>query len=62
MSDGLFLRVCREEAAKHKDIKFQEMFLDTVCLNVSFFLLLVLNVANRIVVYVAFQSKFIVYD
>ncbi|TGZ72752.1 hypothetical protein CRM22_001896 [Opisthorchis felineus] len=33
MSDGLFLRVCREEAAKHKEINFREMFLDTVCLN-----------------------------
>ncbi|KER28580.1 hypothetical protein T265_04624 [Opisthorchis viverrini] len=33
MSDGLFLRVCREEAAKHKEVNFREMFLDTVCLN-----------------------------
>ncbi|VDQ10816.1 unnamed protein product [Trichobilharzia regenti] len=33
MSDGLFLRVCREEANNHRDIEFQEMFLDTVCLN-----------------------------
>ncbi|KAA3679119.1 isocitrate dehydrogenase (NAD+) [Paragonimus westermani] len=33
MSDGLFLRVCRAEAEKHKDINFREMFLDTVCLN-----------------------------
>ncbi|KAL3317375.1 Isocitrate dehydrogenase [NAD] subunit alpha, mitochondrial [Cichlidogyrus casuarinus] len=33
MSDGLFLKVCKEEAAKHPQIKFKEMFLDTVCLN-----------------------------
>ncbi|XP_054894812.1 isocitrate dehydrogenase [NAD] subunit alpha, mitochondrial isoform X2 [Poeciliopsis prolifica] len=33
MSDGLFLRKCREAAEKHKDIKFTEMYLDTVCLN-----------------------------
>ncbi|CAH8623972.1 unnamed protein product [Schistosoma margrebowiei] len=33
MSDGLFLRVCREEAAHHRDIEFCDMFLDTVCLN-----------------------------
>ncbi|KAA0188256.1 Isocitrate dehydrogenase [NAD] subunit alpha mitochondrial [Fasciolopsis buskii] len=33
MSDGLFLRACRTEAAKNPDIHFREMFLDTVCLN-----------------------------
>lgn len=33
MSDGLFLRCCREAAEKHPDIKFNEMYLDTVCLN-----------------------------
>lgn len=33
MSDGLFLACCREAAQKHKDIKFREMYLDTVCLN-----------------------------
>ncbi|XP_061772918.1 isocitrate dehydrogenase [NAD] subunit alpha, mitochondrial isoform X2 [Nerophis ophidion] len=33
MSDGLFLRTCREAAEKYKDIKFTEMYLDTVCLN-----------------------------
>ncbi|XP_041651842.1 isocitrate dehydrogenase [NAD] subunit alpha, mitochondrial-like isoform X2 [Cheilinus undulatus] len=33
MSDGLFLRKCREAAEKHKDIRFTEMYLDTVCLN-----------------------------
>ncbi|KAH9520318.1 Isocitrate dehydrogenase [NAD] subunit alpha, mitochondrial [Bulinus truncatus] len=33
MSDGLFLKCCREVAAKNKDIKFNEMYLDTVCLN-----------------------------
>lgn len=33
MSDGLFLRACREQAEKHRSITFNEMFLDTVCLN-----------------------------
>ncbi|TPP64847.1 Isocitrate dehydrogenase [NAD] subunit alpha mitochondrial [Fasciola gigantica] len=33
MSDGLFLRACRTEAAKNPDIHFREMFLDTVCLS-----------------------------
>lgn len=33
MSDGLFLRCCREIAEKHHDIKFEEKYLDTVCLN-----------------------------
>lgn len=35
MSDGLFLRKCREVAENYKDVKFTEMYLDTVCLNVS---------------------------
>ena len=33
MSDGLFLQCCREVAEKHPDIKYSEMYLDTVCLN-----------------------------
>lgn len=33
MSDGLFLRCCREAAAKHVEVKFEEKYLDTVCLN-----------------------------
>ncbi|XP_024610073.1 isocitrate dehydrogenase [NAD] subunit alpha, mitochondrial [Neophocaena asiaeorientalis asiaeorientalis] len=33
MSDGLFLKKCREVAENCKDIKFNEMYLDTVCLN-----------------------------
>jgi len=33
MSDGLFLRMCREQAEKYPEIKFQEAYLDTVCLN-----------------------------
>ncbi|XP_030043988.1 isocitrate dehydrogenase [NAD] subunit alpha, mitochondrial [Microcaecilia unicolor] len=33
MSDGLFLKKCREVAEAYKDIKFNEMYLDTVCLN-----------------------------
>jgi len=35
MSDGLFLRCCRIAAEKHPDIKFEEAYLDTVCLNMS---------------------------
>lgn len=33
MSDGLFLRCCRDTAKKHPEIKFEEKYLDTVCLN-----------------------------
>lgn len=33
MSDGLFLRKCREVAENCHDVKFNEMYLDTVCLN-----------------------------
>ncbi|XP_059062097.1 probable isocitrate dehydrogenase [NAD] subunit alpha, mitochondrial isoform X3 [Achroia grisella] len=33
MSDGLFLRCCRDLATKYPDIKFEERYLDTVCLN-----------------------------
>ena len=33
MSDGLFLRCCREAAEKYPQIKFEERYLDTVCLN-----------------------------
>ncbi|CAN0319709.1 unnamed protein product [Lampetra fluviatilis] len=33
LSDGLFLKKCREVAETFKDIKFTEMYLDTVCLN-----------------------------
>ena len=33
MSDGLFLNSCRKAAEKYPDIKFREMYLDTVCLN-----------------------------
>ncbi|KAF0042701.1 hypothetical protein F2P81_004038 [Scophthalmus maximus] len=33
MSDGLFLRKCREVAENFKDVRFTEMYLDTVCLN-----------------------------
>lgn len=41
MSDGLFLRCCREAAEKYRDIKFDDMYLDSVCLNVSTTVLLV---------------------
>merc|ERR1712183_780774 len=33
MSDGLFLKCCREAAEEHPGIKFEERYLDTVCLN-----------------------------
>ena len=33
MSDGLFLKCCREAAEQHPDVKFEERYLDTVCLN-----------------------------
>lgn len=33
MSDGLFLHCCREAAEKFPDVKFEEKYLDTVCLN-----------------------------
>ena len=33
MSDGLFLRCCRDAAQKYPKIKFEERYLDTVCLN-----------------------------
>jgi isocitrate dehydrogenase (NAD+) len=33
MSDGLFLRCCREAAERHPEILFEEKYLDTVCLN-----------------------------
>lgn len=53
MSDGLFLRCCRRVAEKYPEVKFEEKYLDTVCLNmvqdpskydvlVSFFLLFVM--------------------
>ncbi|KAK2189575.1 hypothetical protein NP493_102g02030 [Ridgeia piscesae] len=32
MSDGLFLRCCREAAQQNPDVQFDEMYLDTVCL------------------------------
>merc|ERR1712179_65553 len=33
MSDGLFLKCCREAAELHPEVKFEERYLDTVCLN-----------------------------
>lgn len=33
MSDGLFLRCCREMAEKHPEVTFEEKYLDTVCLS-----------------------------
>ena len=34
MTDGMFLKCCREVAEHNRDIKFNEMYLDTVCLNI----------------------------
>lgn len=33
MSDGLFLKCCRDAAERHPEIIFEERYLDTVCLN-----------------------------
>ncbi|XP_064474829.1 probable isocitrate dehydrogenase [NAD] subunit alpha, mitochondrial [Ornithodoros turicata] len=33
MSDGLFLRCCREAAERNPGVKYNEMYLDTLCLN-----------------------------
>merc|ERR1712141_884175 len=33
MSDGLFLKCCRQAAERHPEIRFEEKYLDTVCLN-----------------------------
>ncbi|QQP55511.1 Isocitrate dehydrogenase subunit_ mitochondrial [Caligus rogercresseyi] len=33
MSDGLFLKCCRDAAERHPEIQFEEKYLDTVCLN-----------------------------
>merc|ERR1712050_718524 len=33
MSDGLFLKCCREAVEQHPEIQFEERYLDTVCLN-----------------------------
>lgn len=33
MSDGLFLRCCRDAAKAFPQIQFEERYLDTVCLN-----------------------------
>uniref|UniRef100_A0A161TC74 isocitrate dehydrogenase (NAD(+)) n=1 Tax=Triatoma infestans TaxID=30076 RepID=A0A161TC74_TRIIF len=33
MSDGLFLRCCREAAKQFPEVKFEEKYLDTVCLS-----------------------------
>jgi len=33
MSDGLFLRCCREVAENYRDVRFNDMYLDSVCLS-----------------------------
>ncbi|EEC06101.1 isocitrate dehydrogenase, putative, partial [Ixodes scapularis] len=33
MSDGLFLRCCRDAAERNPTVKYNEMYLDTLCLN-----------------------------
>ena len=35
MSDGLFLKCCRETAEKYPEIRFEEKNLDTVCLKMA---------------------------
>jgi isocitrate dehydrogenase (NAD+) len=35
LSDGLFVQCARRVAEKYPEIKFEEMYLDTVCLKVS---------------------------
>jgi len=37
LSDGLFLKSAREVAEKYPEIKFEEMYLDTVCLKVCYY-------------------------
>ena len=34
LSDGLFVRCCREASKDFPDIEFEDAYLDTVCLNV----------------------------
>lgn len=36
LSDGLFLKSARDVAEKYPEIKFEEMYLDTVCLKVNY--------------------------
>jgi isocitrate/isopropylmalate dehydrogenase len=35
LSDGLFLKSARAVAEKYPEVKFEEMYLDTVCLKVG---------------------------
>ena len=49
MSDGLFLKCCREAAEMHPEVKFEERYLDTVCLNmvqVSCMVFMILNCSH----------------
>lgn len=34
-SDGLFLQCCSEVASRYPDVDYNDMYLDTACLNVS---------------------------
>ena len=36
-SDGLFLQCCAQVAHRYPDIQYDDMYLDTACLNVSLF-------------------------
>merc|ERR1711879_809075 len=33
MSDGLFIKCCRQAAEEYPEVKYEESYLDTVCLN-----------------------------
>ncbi len=35
MSDGLFLKACREVAAKYPDITYEEMIVDNTCMQLA---------------------------
>lgn len=48
MSDGLFLNMCREQATNYSDIKFNEAYLDTVCLNVGYMIFSFVNTFHLI--------------
>lgn len=38
-ADGLFLQCCADVASRYPDVKYNDMYLDTACLNVSRYLL-----------------------
>lgn len=48
-SDGLFLQCCADVAARYPDVEYSDMYLDTVCLNVSVPSLLAAPLSNCVV-------------